>query len=190
MRPTRIISGGQTGADLAGLRAGKALGIPTGGWMPKNFRNELGVRGWMREQFGMQEHASPHYNPRTLANVKDADVTLIFGTCATPGTRVTLNYCNALRKVRLVNPTPSQLFALCGEYQLVVNVAGNRESGNRGIEAYVYRLLIEAWARPEQIDALRRAAPWPDPLPRLTTALGDPMEAPHVTLEAQRPAAQ
>ncbi|HJT77421.1 MAG TPA: putative molybdenum carrier protein, partial [Gemmataceae bacterium] len=33
----RVISGGQTGADQAGLAAAKACGIPTGGWMPKGF---------------------------------------------------------------------------------------------------------------------------------------------------------
>ena len=29
----RVISGGQTGADQAGLRAARACGIPTGGWL-------------------------------------------------------------------------------------------------------------------------------------------------------------
>jgi hypothetical protein len=31
----RVISGGQTGADQAGLAAAKRLGVPTGGFMPK-----------------------------------------------------------------------------------------------------------------------------------------------------------
>jgi hypothetical protein len=52
-----------------------------------------------------------------------------------------------------------------------VNIAGNRESVNRGIEAYVYRLLLEAWAREDQRELLR-AAPWPDPLPKLTEVSG------------------
>ena len=33
----KIISGGQTGADQAAWRAAKAFGVPTGGWMPKDF---------------------------------------------------------------------------------------------------------------------------------------------------------
>lgn len=39
-----IISGGQTGADQGGLDAGKALGLKTGGLMPKGWRTEAGPR--------------------------------------------------------------------------------------------------------------------------------------------------
>jgi hypothetical protein len=31
--PERVVSGGQTGADQAGLIAARRFGIPTGGWM-------------------------------------------------------------------------------------------------------------------------------------------------------------
>ena len=37
---SRIISGGQTGADEGGLMAAALLGIPTGGWMPRGFLRE------------------------------------------------------------------------------------------------------------------------------------------------------
>ncbi len=39
----RIISGGQTGADRAGLEAGKLLGVATGGTAPANFLTENGM---------------------------------------------------------------------------------------------------------------------------------------------------
>ena len=39
----RIISGGQTGADQGGLRAGAALGLDTGGWIPFGFRTDTGA---------------------------------------------------------------------------------------------------------------------------------------------------
>jgi hypothetical protein len=39
----KVISGGQRGADQAGWRAARALGIPTGGWMPLEFRTENGA---------------------------------------------------------------------------------------------------------------------------------------------------
>ncbi|MFZ8324119.1 YpsA SLOG family protein, partial [Staphylococcus aureus] len=35
MKLKKVISGGQTGADQAGLRAGKAAGLETGGMVPK-----------------------------------------------------------------------------------------------------------------------------------------------------------
>ena len=40
----RVISGGQTGADQAGLAVAKRLGIPTGGCMPKGWLTEAGPR--------------------------------------------------------------------------------------------------------------------------------------------------
>jgi hypothetical protein len=39
----RIISGGQTGADRAGLEAGRLLGVATGGTAPNNFLTEQGA---------------------------------------------------------------------------------------------------------------------------------------------------
>ncbi len=38
----RVISGGQTGADQAALRAARAAGIPTGGWAPLGWKTEEG----------------------------------------------------------------------------------------------------------------------------------------------------
>jgi len=40
----RVISGGQTGADIAGLKAAKAFGIPTGGYMTSGFRTLDGYK--------------------------------------------------------------------------------------------------------------------------------------------------
>jgi Circularly permutated YpsA SLOG family len=46
----RVISGGQTGADQAALRAARACGIPTGGWAPRSVRNPRSenpsISGW------------------------------------------------------------------------------------------------------------------------------------------------
>jgi len=38
----QVVSGGQTGADRAGLDAAMALGIPVGGWCPRGRRAEDG----------------------------------------------------------------------------------------------------------------------------------------------------
>lgn len=72
----RVISGGQTGVDVAALRAAKARGIPTGGTMPRGFRTLAGPRPEYAAEFGMVEHASPTYPPRTFANVAAADMTI------------------------------------------------------------------------------------------------------------------
>jgi hypothetical protein len=173
MRPYRIISGGQTGADLGGLRAGRALGyIPgetLGGWMPRNFKNELGMRAWMAGMYGMREHAAEQYTPRTVANLMEADITLVFGDFRSPGSRQTVNLCERNGKLYFINPTVpviAGVYRATDKINFTVNIAGNRESGNRGIEAYVYHVLLEAWAREDQRDLLA-AAPLPNPLPRL-----------------------
>lgn len=170
--PAKILSGGQTGADLAALRAGHALHIPTGGWMPRHFRTELGPRPWYATMYGMTEHASPDYRPRTRANVEAADLTLVFGNAASIGTRLTIRFLRELGKPVLVNPTWAALAAADLDGR-IVNVAGNRESTNRGIEAWVYRWLIEAWADGEERARLRRSAPWPSWTVRGVTVEGE-----------------
>lgn len=73
---TKVISGGQTGVDIAALRAAKALGIPTGGTMPKGWRTHDGPRPEYAKLYGMVEHPSTDYRDRTFKNVMDADVTI------------------------------------------------------------------------------------------------------------------
>ena len=48
----KVISGGQTGADQAGWRAARAVGIPTGGWMPLGFLTEDSPRPEFADLYG------------------------------------------------------------------------------------------------------------------------------------------
>jgi predicted Rossmann-fold nucleotide-binding protein len=80
-----VIGGGQTGADQAGWRAAHAAGIPTGGSMPRGFLTVQGPRPEFAATFGAVELEAPDYPPRTRANVRDSDGTLIFGNPATRG---------------------------------------------------------------------------------------------------------
>jgi len=81
--PKKVISGGQTGADFAGLMAAKNCGIPTGGTAPKGYRicNPDGSDGENPDlkQFGLIEHESLEYKPRAIKNVQDSDETIWFG---------------------------------------------------------------------------------------------------------------
>ena len=63
--PEKVISGGQTGADQAGLIAAEKAGITTGGWMPKGFRTLDGPNPGLAARFGLREHPSEEYPPRT-----------------------------------------------------------------------------------------------------------------------------
>jgi len=70
-----IVSGGQTGADRAGLDAAIACGIPHGGWCPQGRRAEDGP---VPERYRLLETWSPSYLDRTSRNVADSDGTVIF----------------------------------------------------------------------------------------------------------------
>lgn len=77
---TKIISGGQTGVDIAALRAAKAVGLETGGWMPKGFKTEAGPRSEYASIYGMREMPTKDYPARTRQNITDAQGTFLTGT--------------------------------------------------------------------------------------------------------------
>jgi hypothetical protein len=71
---TKIISGGQTGADRAALDVAIELGIPHGGWIPKGRKTEAGR---LPVKYQLQELPTDSYPERTEQNVIDSDGTLI-----------------------------------------------------------------------------------------------------------------
>ncbi len=75
MRIERIISGGQTGADRAGLDAAIAAGVSHGGWCP---RGRLAEDGTIARCYRLRETESAKFAVRTERNVLAADVTLVF----------------------------------------------------------------------------------------------------------------
>ncbi len=74
----KIISGGQIGADIAGVRTAKLFGISTGGTMPKGFLALDGLHPEYELLYNMVAHSSPSYPPRTKKNVKDSHGTIRF----------------------------------------------------------------------------------------------------------------
>lgn len=144
--PDAIRAGGQTGADQGALRAGLTLGFlpgsSLGGWAPRGFQTENGLAPWLRTRYGLQESPFKGYEGRTTENVREADQVLLFGHITSPGSRLTISLCRTLGKPYWVNPTRGMLRELAWGN---VMVAGNRESGNRGIEAWVYWMLVETW---------------------------------------------
>lgn len=142
----KIYSGGQSGADQAGLRAAKRFGLPTGGWIPKGFLTEFGPRPDFAVLYGLRETSSSQYPPRTLMNVEVAEATLWFGTGDTAGYACTKNAC--IRADRPFYPMTTDgdmaesMSALIQEMKYgSLNIAGNRESKSRGIGREVERFL-------------------------------------------------
>ena len=74
----KVISGGQDGADVAGLRAARRLGVATGGWMPAGYRTTRGARPEYAALYGVTCTSTEDYAARTRLNVRGADATVRF----------------------------------------------------------------------------------------------------------------
>lgn len=152
---TRVISGGQIGADIAGLRAAHKLGIETGGWAPKGYRIKDGFNPVLRDLYKLDEHESNQYKPRTFNNVGDSDITVRFAhNFNSPGEICTLNAIEFFKKpytdipIDITYETPiiyssADLFGewLNSNGWSVLNVAGN---ANKKIEDCVEKFLYQA----------------------------------------------
>lgn len=134
-----VISGGNSGSDLAGLVAAERCGIPTGGTAPKNYKTEAGFQPILRDRFNLVECGLYSYPARTAININNSDVTVILSTnMNSPGTKLTIRLCiDSGRKYFTANPftdNPDQLKDFLMYHRpKTVNIAGNRESVSPGI---------------------------------------------------------
>lgn len=150
-----IISGGQNGADQAGLRAARVLGLATGGFMPKGFRTLDGFVPELAAEFGVVEMAEKGYPTRTLANVRAADATVRFARDFTSmGEVCTLHAIEEVGKPYLdvdmvaAKDHEDAMLDLVGfllEHRVaILNVAGNSDRTASGIGVEVERFLVDA----------------------------------------------
>lgn len=148
----KVISGMQTGVDMAGLEAAFEIGIPTGGTAAakfqqstegdkKTFRKDLAEKYGLKEgkltrktgKFGEYDDV---YYQRTIDNAQEADGTIWFGNASSPGGRLTLGPIAQKGKPSpLVNPkSKEEIIRWMSKNNIqVLNVAGNREHTNPGI---------------------------------------------------------
>jgi len=93
----RIVSGGQTGADRAGLDFAIEHGLKHGGWCPKGRRAE---DGRIPGRYELKETQATSYVRRTEWNVRDSDGTVIFTVMIrlTGGSKKTSNLARKHRK--------------------------------------------------------------------------------------------
>ncbi len=95
----KVVSGGQTGADMAGLFAARQAGLQTGGTAPPNYLTENGCQAQLLSSFGLvalpEKLASvaAGYVRRSIANVINSDATVAFRTRPSSGTDKTIGYC-------------------------------------------------------------------------------------------------
>jgi len=128
----KIVSGGQTGADRAGLDAAIEVGIPVGGYCPKGRLAEDGI---IPERYPLIELTKGGYKARTEKNVVESDGTLVLNVGKlTGGTKMTVEYAIKHGKPFLVvqlegQPKPETVIQWLEKYAiLTLNIAGPRES--------------------------------------------------------------
>jgi hypothetical protein len=150
--PERVVSGGQTGADQAGLLAARRFGIPTGGWIPKDFLTSTGPAPELAREFGLREHRGG-YADRTEKNVRESDGTLRFAASfETPGEKCTLKWILHHGKPHLdidraAPPPVEEVVDWIRQHNVrVLNVAGNvepksKKSKSSGITEFVIEYL-------------------------------------------------
>jgi hypothetical protein len=137
---TKIISGGQTGADRAALDVAIKLGISHGGWLPKG---RLTENGTLDNKYRLKEMETANYNKRTEQNVIDSDGTLIISNGKLTGgsdyTRdMVLRHGRPWLHMDLNKTWPSQavkqIRSWIAEHEIkVLNVAGPRASKDPAI---------------------------------------------------------
>ncbi|HOY65312.1 MAG TPA: putative molybdenum carrier protein [Candidatus Ozemobacteraceae bacterium] len=166
----RLISGGQTGVDRAGLDVALELGIPAGGWCPAGRRS---ARGAIPARYPLVETQTPAYPHRTRLNIRDSDATLVF-TRGEPagGTRLTVELAIRLRRPVLVIDLKKVPGAAACQVVLawlrtihpkVLNIAGPRASEAPGLGRNVRLILRNVLIPPSSAEEVPA---WPPPRPR------------------------
>lgn len=145
---TKIVSGGQTGADQAALDAAMALGLAHGGWVPAG---RLTERGPLDPRYEMKEMPTAEYAARTEKNVIDSDGTLILSHGPLTGgsdftRKMAVHHSRPWLHLDLSGTSAFQAAHRAGEWLAehrvsVLNVAGSRASKDPRIYSAVRDLL-------------------------------------------------
>lgn len=146
VRLRKIVSGGQTGADRAGLDAAMKAGLPVGGYCPKG---RLAEDGTIPEHYPLVEMAKGGYPARTERNVVESDGTVVFNIGKlTGGTRLTVECARKHNKPHIViqldvaKPDVTILAEWIDKNNVqVLNVAGPRESKTPGVHRLTCKYL-------------------------------------------------
>jgi len=148
----KIVSGGQTGADRAGLDWAIRAQIPHGGWCPKGRRAEDGI---IPAQYKLVETPLRDYSQRTAWNVRDSDGTAIF-SCSpslSGGSALTLKTAKDLSRPVIhvhaglgLESAGKKLRDFVQQHGVkTLNVAGPRQSHEPDVAAFVGQVFSLAF---------------------------------------------
>ncbi len=145
----KVISGGQTGVDRAGLDAAMKAGIPVGGCCP---RGRLAEDGVTPDIYSLTEFASSELRAIVEQNVINSDGTLILNEGdLTHGTKLTELFAVMKGRPRLVVQLDAEpvieaykvIRWVKAQFISTLNIAGPRESKCPGIYHDAYSYLEE-----------------------------------------------
>jgi len=162
----RIISGGQTGADQGALFGAREMGIRTGGTAPKGWKTDIGSDESLKS-FGLREHTSSSYVPRTIQNINDSDATIATLWGDSVGTGKTIGYAQTgewkygvpetkldghkpvlVIKSRNVDQAAQEVKDFIQKTGAkIINFAGHRESSQPGIEQFIRDVIKKAFTK-------------------------------------------
>jgi hypothetical protein len=151
-----IISGGQTGADIAGLMAAKEVGFNTSGFAPKGYKTELGSNLLLKTHYHLKETSSSGYAIRTRMNANWADISILFSDDSqSKGTLFTISCCKKANNPYLLlssfdTNAVQSILAFIKPYigfnkHCTINIAGNRASKAPGIQDRVFSILVDVF---------------------------------------------
>jgi hypothetical protein len=143
-----IISGCQTGADIAGIKTAKKYGFKTGGYIPKGFLTLDGKKPEYEKMYGVEQTTTSKYPQRTELNAKTSDGTIWFGQNKySAGKQCTFKFIKKYNKPFLdldieKLPDPDEISKwICDNNIKILNIAGNSEQTTKGIENIVCDFL-------------------------------------------------
>lgn len=144
----KIISGGQTGIDRAALDVALKHGVECGGWCPTGRLDEFGR---IPERYPLTELSEGGFAERTLANVCDAQASVIFYFRELGGgTKYAVECCRELQRPhRLIDAAQTSpeeaaksISDFAREHKIdILGVGGPRQSEWAGGYDYAYRAL-------------------------------------------------
>lgn len=157
-----VISGGQTGVDVAALIAAKHVGFKTGGWCPQGWKTTAGPNPALGSEFGVKEHPSDLYPPRTELNVRTSDGTICIATDpSSAGEKLTRKFILKHKKssynihIQLTangawpKETEGEAKAVADWIKLhnikTLNIAGNSERTSKGIQEQAILFLTNVF---------------------------------------------
>lgn len=148
---SKIVSGGQTGADRAALDVTLKYGFPHGGWCPKG---RMAEDGPIRSAYVLAESKSKNYLQRTEWNARDTDGTVVFTmkSAVTGGSKRTIDFAKKHTKPWLhlypeMDEDPVEALLRFVERHRIqtLNVAGSRGSKEPQLHGWVCNVLEAAF---------------------------------------------